>query len=359
MEDAYRDFIETDLMIGMGRVPVQFVEGVTLFKEIYSISENIENISLTGHSLGGGICQYVAITSDRIDLGIPYVCTWNAIGINKSGIVSIDDFIDIKKVLNSDKNLKNKIISEFKDVEELQSFEKVYKNFLYKELKKMNILKDSETIILDEEKKICWNLTEEIMEDLKKNIESIKNRKKEENSSFFRKENFNTNFLYKNMMLRKKMLSKEILKKEILSKKIVEIEVIQEKAKEEETKAEKTLQNQIVKYKIEDSTLRQLFDNDELNKSIRKAKIFLEKFRENTIYEEKIVNFVHTKDMTISLFQHVGSVFSIDNKLEKYYKNNNKFMRNFMMFTKHIKNYHLHDIFLPYLVSFRRERGKV
>lgn len=142
LEDAYKDFIENDIKIGLGIKPVQFYNGVDIYnKMIDEFKINKEMITLTGHSLGGGIAQFVAITSDRERDYIPTVYTWNSIGINRDGIVNLFDFFDYDKILDR-LNLtieEKKVFFDFKDE---------YLNFFFKEMKKRKIIRDNNTLLI-------------------------------------------------------------------------------------------------------------------------------------------------------------------------------------------------------------------
>lgn len=131
LEDAYKDFIETDLAIGLGKIPLQFYEGVEVYYELVNRHKiPHKNITLTGHSLGGGIAQYVALTVDKNSNIIPYTYTWNAVGINRDGIVSILDYINLNTILKEQTDLTKEERKIF------LPFQQPYLEFLAKELKK-------------------------------------------------------------------------------------------------------------------------------------------------------------------------------------------------------------------------------
>ena len=47
LEDAYKDFIETDLAIGLGKIPLQFYEGVEVYYNLVNKHKILpKNISL-------------------------------------------------------------------------------------------------------------------------------------------------------------------------------------------------------------------------------------------------------------------------------------------------------------------------
>lgn len=165
VEDAYRDFIETDLLIGMGKRPKQFEDGLEVYETIARSDEvEIENISITGHSLGGGIAQFVAVMADKKGYTVPYTCTWNAVGINKNGIIGIDDFINFEDMLKG--------IYPFSEREMgyLVQMKDLFMGFLFRELKKMGHIKDRETVKLKEDEIIEFNITDAFIEDFIKYI---------------------------------------------------------------------------------------------------------------------------------------------------------------------------------------------
>ncbi len=104
LEDAYLDFIQTDLVFGVGFIPEQFNEGVETYEYILN-NFNItrEKISFTGHSLGGGIAQYVLANSYIKNNYIPSGKTFNSIGINRKNIfkdIDLDNNLFSKKIIN-------------------------------------------------------------------------------------------------------------------------------------------------------------------------------------------------------------------------------------------------------------------
>ena len=292
LEDAYRDFIETDLLLGMGKRPTQFMEGFEVYENLLSMLHGeSENISLTGHSLGGGIAQFVAIMADKNGYTIPYTCTWNAVGINKSGIIGVDDFIDF-----------NKVISEIYPFEReelgvLTGLKEGYMDFLMKELKKKGYIKDRGNVRVSGGSLVHHEVSPEAIEDF---VKSTKLNKCLSGLSITTRR-----ALFKNQEFVKNLL-----------------------------------------------TLPQLGEN------LLEAKHFIEKIRNNKAYEDVVVNFCHSKDLTVSLFNHVGSVYLIDRGFEEREVRNSGFLKNIFLFTKSVKDYHFEDVFLPFLVTEGSKRGK-
>lgn len=112
VKEAYRDFIETDFKLAFAKKPKQFDEGLFLYSEILK-KHPYKNVRLTGHSLGGGIAQYVAVMSELITKDpsyVPKVITFNSVGILVEGIIKIEDFIDYKnsKMLLKELGYENK-----------------------------------------------------------------------------------------------------------------------------------------------------------------------------------------------------------------------------------------------------------
>ena len=163
LEDAYKDFIETDLAIGLGKIPLQFYEGVEVYYELVNRHKiPHKNITLTGHSLGGGIAQYVALTVDKNSNIIPYTYTWNAVGINRDGIVSILDYINLNTILKEQTDLTKEERKIF------LPFQQPYLEFLAKELKKIKAIKDTRTALVSKEDIIFFDIDENFIKQLLK-----------------------------------------------------------------------------------------------------------------------------------------------------------------------------------------------
>ena len=148
----------------MGRIPLQFYEGIEVYDKItknYKIDRN--QIVLTGHSLGGGIAQYVSMSIDKRENFIPKTYTWNGIGINRKGIVSVVEFIDLMEILKKNTDLTQEELLSFK------TFTNSYLSFLFKELKRIGLVKDEVTIIKDRLDKVDIDINEDFIKRLMRN----------------------------------------------------------------------------------------------------------------------------------------------------------------------------------------------
>lgn len=155
LEDAYKDFIETDLAIGLGKIPQQFYEGVEVYlKMIKKFKISHEKITLTGHSLGGGIAQYVALSIDKKYNIIPYTYTWNAVGINRIGIVSLLDYINLNKILKE----KTDLTTDERRI--FLPFRQPYLEFLAKELKRNKVIKDTQNSLVEKDEFVFFDIDE-------------------------------------------------------------------------------------------------------------------------------------------------------------------------------------------------------
>ncbi|MGL6064035.1 MAG: hypothetical protein ACRC0S_03020 [Fusobacteriaceae bacterium] len=143
-EEAYKDFVENNLVLGMGRRPKQFTNAVDFYdKHVEILNIKKENISLTGHSLGGGIAQFVSLHCNKKFKYIPETYTWNAVGINRDGIITLNDFIDFDAFIEKNIELNKE------NLEVLKS----YKEEFFKVLKECD-----ESKIINLENTICENI---------------------------------------------------------------------------------------------------------------------------------------------------------------------------------------------------------
>jgi hypothetical protein len=291
LEDAYKDFIETDLAIGLGKIPLQFYEGVEVYYNLVNKHKILsKNISLTGHSLGGGIAQYVALSVDKNSQTIPYTYTWNAVGINRDGIVSVLDYIDLEKILKEQTDLT---------VEERNiflPFKQPYLEFLSKELKKIKAIKDTRTTLVDKYDTVFFDIDESFIKQLLKttNLEKC---------------------MMKLPLPRRKSL---ILKQHFFDK---------------------------------------IFQLTNMGELLEKAQGFIERVRNNKVYEEYIFNFGHSQDLTFSLFKHLGASYLVDENFSKRNSVKSSFFNNFKIFTKSIQDHHFEDVFLPFIVTYGENKG--
>ena len=282
IEDAYKDFIENDLKIGLGVKPIQFYDGLEVFNKVYDeykISK--EKISITGHSLGGGIAQFVSIMVDKERGFIPYTCTWNSVGINRDGIINLLDFFNYDKILEK---------LDLDDIEKqyFLEFKNEYLTFFLKELKKGKIIKDNNTLLIANEAEITPAIDD----------------------------GFIKNFV-----------------------KSTRFEVILNKLSMD--KKDNLLDENKVFYA--------LFQIENLTDELFEADYFIRKVKTNKVYEENIVNFCHSEDLTVSLFPHVGSVYQVDKSFVKKEVKKKNIFSGLLFFTKSVQNYHSLDVFLPFI----------
>ncbi|MGB6127569.1 MAG: Mbeg1-like protein [Psychrilyobacter sp.] len=293
--EAYKDFIETDLLISVDKKPKQLEQGVEFYKEILKM--NYESIALTGHSLGGGIAQYVALISDLKECGIPKVYTWNALGINKAGILSLEDFLEFDSIAERKyPSLKNNEIL-YKRVKAY------YYSYLFKTLKKNNYIKDKESI-----KKISkLEFKLELDEDAEKKLENIFTISNKSMLPFF--------------------------------------------SKTEEEKNELIMSPKVF---IED-----FFDENMIYEELTRARKFIKKFKNNNKYDEYIINFVHSEDFTITLYPHLGSTYAINKGLVKSEEKLPPLLKKMYAFTKSMRSYHMYQVFLPFFSFEGEDRGHI
>lgn len=282
IEDAYKDFIENDLKIGLGVKPVQFYDGLEVFNKIYDeFKISKEKISITGHSLGGGIAQFVSIMVDKERGFIPYTCTWNAVGINRDGIINLLDFFNYDRILdklNLD-DIEKQYFIEFKNE---------YLSFFLKELKKGKVIKDSNTLLITSNVEISPQVDEGFIKNF---IKSTK---------------------FENLLSKLSNDTKNTL-----------------------------LDNNRV--------FNALFKVDNLTNELFQADYFIRKIKANKVYEENIVNFCHSEDLTVSLFPHVGAVYQVDKGFLRKEIKKKTIFSSFLFFTKSVQDYHYQDIFLPFI----------
>ncbi|MGL4424858.1 MAG: hypothetical protein ACRCTC_01215, partial [Cetobacterium sp.] len=92
-----------------------------------------------------------------------------------------------------------------------------------------------------------------------------------------------------------------------------------------------------------------LFKIDNLTEELYEADYFIRRIKANKVYEENIVNFCHSEDLTVSLFPHVGAVYQVDKLFLKKEVKKKTIFSNFLFFTKSVQDYHYQDIFLPFI----------
>ena len=293
--DAYKDFIETDLMIGVDKKPKQFEQGVAFYEKIRE--ENHEKIALTGHSLGGGIAQYVALISDLKEGIIPKVYTWNAVGINKSGILSIYDFMNFETIIDE----KHPGLKNNKTI--YKKLEANYFAHLTRILKKKDYIKDKESI----KKFSKINFKIEITEELASKFESL-------------------------LTVPTRPLLPFLNKKE-----------------------EK--QNELIN--SPKALISDCFDEDRIYAELTYARKFIDRFKKNLRYNEKVINFVHSEDFTVTLYPHIGSTYVVNKGLKRTDEKMHPTLKKMYAFTKSMRSFHMYQVFLPFFEFEGSRHGEI
>lgn len=269
VKEAIDDFIRTDFFIGLGSKPKQFEAGKEFYKKIIE-EYGYKNVSVTGHSLGGGIAQYVGVSSQSISEDrdyIPRVVTFNAIGILVKGMVDVTDFINYEFFIEADKNIPENL------------------------------------------KKHKFKIANVFRTELPKDI----------NYFLFKRSRKINSFLF---WLNKRGIETKL-----------KIAII-DKISEEE-----------IEYLVD-----AYYSKEFLESKLDFAFDYLEYFQKNTVYNDKIVNYIHSNDFTGNFFPHVGSTYIVN---KKYEEKENKLS---VSFSKDVLNqnlkliiFHQPDIFFPYL----------
>ena len=194
-QEAYKDFIENNLVIGMGKRPQQFNDAVEVYEKHIKNGIDYKNIELTGHSLGGGMAEFVAVIINKRYDYIPKTITWSGIGINRKGMLEIQDFINYEEIRSKKNELlqfsflskkeNNNILTIFKAtyfkiINEFLNGKIEFENILSQNMKSnilLNIFLNRITLIGEEKKSIESELIETFFED-KELIKIIKDTKK-------------------------------------------------------------------------------------------------------------------------------------------------------------------------------------
>ncbi len=105
IEEALKDFIRNDVPITLGKRPIQFDTAENFYLEhINEIKIPKSKISLTGHSLGGGLAEYIAYFALKKYKYTPFTCTWNGVGIKRKGLIEMSteelEKISQNKIIN-------------------------------------------------------------------------------------------------------------------------------------------------------------------------------------------------------------------------------------------------------------------
>lgn len=100
-----------------------------------------------------------------------------------------------------------------------------------------------------------------------------------------------------------------------------------------------------------------IFQLTNMGELLEKAQGFIERVRNNKVYEEYIFNFGHSQDLTFSLFKHLGASYLVDENFSKRNSVKSSFFNNFKIFTKSIQDHHFEDVFLPFIVTYGENKG--
>ncbi len=275
LKEAYRDFIETDLKIGFGKKPIQFDEGLEAYERLIK-EYDYKKVKLTGHSLGGGIAQYVAVMSERIledKSFVPTTITFNGVGILVEGMIKVEEFLELKKT----KEFILKMVPEVK-------WEKIKNTLIFYLKKKAPFIKSSTRLLpipddFGPQKLKLWDIEKvAAMSQLK---------------------------LIHSLPLEEKQF---------------------------------------------DLLIDTLFDKKHLNEELAEAMSILNNFHENKKYLNKVLNFAHTNDFTASYFFHIGKTIFVNRNFEVQVKTIKRdFLKTLMIFQTVVKQYHLFDVFIPFI----------
>ena len=262
IKEAYKDFIETDFFIGLGKKPKQFDEGLELYKKILE-KYDYKDVRLTGHSLGGGIAQYVAVMSPICTENhefIPKTITFNAIGILVENMIRIEDFL----IFNDSYDIVKRIGYDYKWEKILKAIQSIF-------YKKIDEISEKNKIQLND----------------------------------FEQRSFNSQFL------------------------------------------------SIGENKVKEADIKELINSIATKENLvlyKEGLKILKDFKENKKYSRKVKSYVHSLDFTASFLPHVGKTIYVDKALkETVGVLCKKTPLNLQTFQKEMMNYHLFDVFIPYI----------
>ena len=87
---------------------------------------------------------------------------------------------------------------------------------------------------------------------------------------------------------------------------------------------------------------------------LEKAQKFIERVKDNRVYEQKIFNFGHSQDLT---FRHLGVAYLVDENFSRVTKRLYLYFKDLKYLLKSIQDHHFEDVFFPFIKTSGEKKG--